>query len=277
MSLKEFFDEQKELRKQKKLLKKQQKKNPLTGEQKAYKIFGIILGISVTVGALAYSCSSLSDVFGSDVNWNEIVGISKDLEDKLLESVEINSLLRSEILGNKDWIDCQNVFVDAGLDIITNSKIDMDKLSNAIIVNNFVLTDRQIGAFIKESIEADTAIVDVYEINIFTEDNKVFLRSLSKVNVAKISTLGNIPNLIFENISELRVLDKELTAINSKLKINNLTDDEKESLVKSINVSGLIDIDSYANNIINMSLNTFVEYIKANIKITNDKILFYKD
>ena len=127
MNIKEFWKEQKEERKQRKLLKKQQKKQKLTGEQKAYKIFGVILGISVTIGALAYSCSSTTGN-GNDVNWNSVVGITGELATKLEEPVELSSLISDSQLEDIDWSNCMQVLSNAGINIFTNNKIDIDKM-----------------------------------------------------------------------------------------------------------------------------------------------------
>ena len=274
--IKDFWQERKAEKKRLKELKKQNKKLPKTKEQKAYKIFGVILGISVTIGALAYSCSSTTGN-GNDVNWNSVVGITGELATKLEEPVELSSLISDSQLEDIDWSNCMQVLSNAGINIFTNNKIDIDKLNSARITENFDLTDREIGAFTKEYIEGDTSIIDIYELDISVSNNKVFMRSLTKVDLTTLSGLSDLPNVYFVNTSELRVLDGNLTALNSNMKVNALSDEDCESLLKAIDVSGMLNIKSYVNDIVNLSLNTFKQIIGAEIKIIEDKILFYKE
>ena len=87
MGLKEFFQEEKEARKQRKLEKKLNKKSPLTREQKFYKIAGIVVGIMVTFGALTYSCKSLAS---GDFDLNDAVGLTDEMVTELKKPVDDN-------------------------------------------------------------------------------------------------------------------------------------------------------------------------------------------
>lgn len=274
MNIKEFWQEQRAEAKQRKELKKKQKKRPLTKEQKAYKVFAIIFGFFVAFGAIFYSCSSLSSGDDNSTSWNNLIGISDEIVTELQKSIDENLMFPNGKIESADIESCNTCLTNAGIDIIVNGQIDEEKLENTQKLSTNILMDfRSAGALAKLLTDSDTAKVYDFEIS-FTEDT-IIERSVVYVNLAKLISGENLPKIYLTTISEIAILNGQISILNSSLQINQLDNEMNTQVVSAINKnSSIYDLEDFGNSLINSSLNLFASAIGAKLDLNSNSLIF---
>ena len=214
MSLIDFLKEEREAKKQRKKLQKEQKKQKLTKEQKKYKIFGIITGCLITFGAIFSCCSSFG---GADYSWNNIVGITDEMIVALEESVTESTIIPNGIIGKSDWDSCNTKLLGMGIDI------ESEMANGFNIKEDFYLTDRELAAMAKESLETiNTGSARVLDFEIYAIGDVFYERSVIYINLSNVVLNATLPSVYVTSISRIEVLSNSVTCMDYDVKINNI-------------------------------------------------------
>jgi hypothetical protein len=269
MSLKSFWEEEKQARKQRKLEKKLSKKSPLTGEQKFIKIAGIITGILITFGALFFSCKSL---FGGDFDWNEIVGITDEMIEELEKPVDENLLFADGRILAEDYNSCKVKLNSANANVIDSKESELEATSS------FSLNSKEVGALVNlllsESEELGT--MSVLDFNIFFENDYFYEKSITLVDLNEVvgSEEKKLPKVYLTAVSKIEVLNGQISVLDTELKINAIEDGVNEDIIELLKKYTNFTLVSASNTTINMVIDLFADEVKTKVVLMDNGIEF---
>lgn len=284
--IKEFWQEVRQERKDKRRLKKENKKNKLTGEEKATKIFGILFGFFVFFGSIIFACNNMSLGDLSDINWGSAIGLSDEMVEELEKPVDENLLLINGRIGDDDYTNFINAWINAGAD---ESCFDEDSgvtdgeegeevdLSGLYINSELYLSSRVIGAWCKETnIDIGySSNVDILDMLIYKENNNYYMSTISYCNLKNILGIEGLPSIYLKSVSEVAILSGKLTVLSTGLYINALDKDMNEEIVNKINDISDDKLSSLVNDmIVTAYINPLKDLMRANIYLSGNGIIF---
>lgn len=266
MSLKDFLKNEKEERKKRRQLQKEKKKRKLTGEEKKYKIFGIILGIVVTFGAVFYSCNSCS---GGDYTWEKLIGIDSEIQTALETHVLESEIAPRGRINDKDVNDYTSKLAEVGI----NLQDESDDISPS---KDFKLSSRMLGALSNTLMKETnfTAIVDVIDLEFYMIGEVVYQKSIVIVDLSTLIIGSTLPQVYLTSTSKVEVLDNELVCMSNDVVINNFDKDLNEKVLSVLRKSSTSTIEKIGNDGINLMITLFAESIACDMVLGTDCIEF---
>ena len=276
--IKDFWKDRKEEKKRLKELKKQNKKLPATREQRAYKIFGVCFAFFLIFGCIFKACSGSSDTSG--FSWESIIGITDEMKGKLEAPVSKKDLLFDKQIDIVDWSYCKDILINAGVgSVIIDNQISMlDVVGKTVsITSPMVLDSRMLGALSQKLIENSLYGGDVELVEVMLEivDSKLIMKSLVRLNLSTVVLSNNLPSVYVTTTSTVQILNKEMFALDSSCRINNLEESDNDAIIELINKNSLSDIEFYTNELIARKINDFAEGVGAKVRINNSNIELY--
>ena len=276
--IKDFWKDRKEEKKRLKELKKQNKKLPATREQRAYKIFGVCFAFFLIFGCIFKACSGSSDTSG--FSWESIIGITDEMKGKLEAPVSKKDLLFDKQIDIVDWSYCKDILINAGVgSVIIDNQISMlDVVGKTVsITSPIVLDSRMLGALSQKLIENILYGGDVELVEVMLEivDSKLIMKSLVRLNLSTVVLSNNLPSVYVTTTSTVQILNKEMFALDSSCRINNLEESDNDAIIELINKNSLSDIEFYTNELIARKINDFAEGVGAKVRIYNSNIELY--
>jgi len=260
MNLKEFLKAEREERKERKKLKKQKK--TLTKEEKKHKIFGIVFGIVVTIGAIIYSCNNL----GSGYSWNNVLGITDEMIVNLEQPVDERVILPDGKINQEDSESCMEVLSSVG--------IDFDE--NFVPINNFNLTDRQLGAIAKELIDSVEVnyLMEIYDLDFYLIGETIYQKSVVYLNLSNLIIGSTLPSVYLTTISKVEILNDSIICMNNSATINTFDEQLNEEIMTVLNENSNANLNEIGNNVINAAIEIFIKSTNCSIAIVNNLIEF---
>ena len=271
--IKEFWQERKEEKKRLKAEKKANRKNPKTREQIAYKICGVIFALFIIFGSLGYSCKMTC--YSSDYSWDSLIGITDDVVSALSEPVDESILLPNGKINEVDWSLCIESLNNCGIDIVTDFSLDEEKIqSDTKITENLNLTNRQLGALIKEYIKKSnkSEYVTLLDFNVNLLEQQYYMDSIVKFSL-KNYIGSSLPDIYIATHSTVTIYDKKIYVGSSELVVNNLPEDKNAKVLEVLNGS-IINLSMYTNELAITSINSFATSISADVALENEIVLF---
>ncbi len=285
--IKEFWQEVRQERKDKKRLKRENKKNKLTGEEKATKIFGILFGFFVFFGSIIFACNNMSLGDLSDINWGSAIGLSDEMVEELEKPVDENLLLINGRISDDDYTSFVNAWINAGADesyfeedggIIDDEESDEETdLSGLYINSELYLSSRVIGAWCKETnIDIGySSSVDILDMLIYKENNNYYMSTISYCNLKNILGIEGVPNIYLKSVSEVSILNGKLTILGTELYINALDEEMNEKIVDKINDISDDKLSSLVNDmVVTAYINPLKDLMRANIYLSSNGVIF---
>ena len=276
--IREFWQERREEKKQLKQLKKENKKLPKTREQKAYKIFGFLFVIFIIFGSISFACrSSGQDV---DYSWENVVGITDEMKTALTAKFDKAELLTDPI-DAIDWGSAKEALTKAGLeDIIVDNKISDSVLqeNNIKIVGDIRCNESVVGGLSKHllSMDDNSKYLNLLQLSMFEEGNNIYLESIMTLDLSLLVYETALPIIYVRSTSMLDILDNKLSALGTKVQINDIEEELNNEIVKTINGSSYFEIAFFTNNMIVSNLNGFAEQVGAKIILQGTQIVMTK-
>lgn len=284
--IKEFWQEVRQERKDKKRLKKENKKKRLTGEEKATKIFGILFGFFVFFGSIIFACNNMSLGDLSDINWGAAIGLSDEMIEELEKPVDENLLLINGRISDDDYTSFLNAWIGAGADesyfdedsgILDSEDGEETDLSGLYINSELHLSSRVIGAWCKET-NVDLgyhSTVDILDMLIYKEDNNYYMSTISYCNLKSILDIEGVPSIYLKSVSEVAILNGKLTVLSTNLYINALDDKTNEEIVEKINKISDDKLSSLVNDmVVTAYINPLRDIMRANILLSSNGVIF---
>lgn len=274
--IREFWKEVREEEKEKKRLKKEAKKKHLTGEQKAYKVFGILLTIFVIFGSIFYTCKDSGEA-DTDFNWGDIFGISQETIEELYEPVDENLLLTNGKILDEDYLDFQNVLRDAGVSesFFDNDDEDFDD-SEYYIQKEIMLTDKQLGAFCNNAMKefGEGSTLEILDLAIVSDDSGCYLTTIVYCDLSKIISYEQLPKVYLTTKTKFRLMGigGSLTVTSGDVRINRLDEETNDEIVDKIDSMGILK--TYVNDTTVGYIELLKEVINASLTLCNGGIEF---
>lgn len=276
--IREFWQERREEKKQLKQLKKENKKLPKTREQKAYKIFGFLFVVFIIFGSISFTCrSSGQDV---DYSWENVVGITDEMKTALTAKFDKAELLTDPI-DAIDWGSAKEALTKAGLeDIIVDNKISDSVLqeNNIKIVGDIRCNESVVGGLSKHllSMDDNSKYINLLQLSMYEEGNNIYLESIMTLDLSLLVYETALPIIYVRSTSMLDILDNKLSALGTKVQINDIEEELNNEIVKTINGSSYFEIAFFTNNMIVSNLNGFAEQVGAKIILQGTQIVMTK-
>ena len=276
--IKEFWQERKEEKKRLKELKKQNRKLPATKEQKAYKVFGVLLTLFLIFGSTFRACSGVSEF--ENYSWDNLIGITDEIKNQLEQSVDKKDLIYEKQIDVVDWSYCKDSLVASGIDgVIIEDKINSLLLAdkNVLLTSTLSLNSRTLGALAQKMLEGSVYNDDVelVEVVLSQEDDNLILKSLTRVNLTAVVVGDTLPSVYVRTTSTVQILNKQMYALNSYCQINNLEESENNELIELINNNSFSKLEFYTNELIARQINEFATGVSAKVRINNSYIELY--
>ena len=276
--IKDFWKDRKEEKKRLKELKKQNKKLPASREQRAYKIFGVCFAFFLIFGCIFRACSGSSDTSG--FSWESIIGITDEMKDRLEAPVSKKDLLFDKQIDIVDWSYCKDILINSGVgSVIVDNQINMlDVVGKTVTITSPISLDsRMLGALSQKMIENSLYGGDVELVEVMLEmvDDKLIMKSLVRLNLSTVVLSNNLPSVYVTTTSTVHILNKEMFALDSSCRINNLEESDNDAIIELINKNSLSDIEFYTNELIARKINDFAEGVGAKVRINNSNIELY--
>ena len=276
--IKDFWKDRKEEKKRLKELKKQNKKLPASREQRAYKIFGVCFAFFLIFGCIFRACSGSSDTSG--FSWEGIIGITDEMKDRLEAPVSKKDLLFDKQIDIVDWSYCKDILINSGVgSVIVDNQINMlDVVGKTVTITSPISLDsRMLGALSQKMIENSLYGGDVELVEVMLEmvDDKLIMKSLVRLNLSTVVLSNNLPSVYVTTTSTVHILNKEMFALDSSCRINNLEESDNDAIIELINKNSLSDIEFYTNELIARKINDFAEGVGAKVRINNSNIELY--
>ncbi len=275
--IREFWKEVREEEKEKKRLKKEAKKKHLTGEQKAYKVFGILLTIFVIFGSIFFTCKSSGDGDGDyNFSWGELAGISEEMIEELNNPVDLNLLIPNGKINSGDAIDFEKKMSDAGV----NEEIfgdDLDDMEEDVfyIDREMTLTSKELGAYCNSMAKelGESGLLEVLDLKV-SYDNGYYLTTIAHCDLAEIVGYDELPKVYLTTVSEIRLMgsDKTLKTVGGSIHINRLDEDKNDEIVETID--SVNTLSTYVNALVVDYIELLKEIVNAELKLMDDGIKF---
>lgn len=270
--IKDFWQKRKEEKKHIKTMKKQNKKQPKTKEEKAYKIFGVCFALFLIFGSMFYTCVGLDQDI--DYSWDKLSGITQEMKDKLCKPVNKEDLMIDREINVVDWSLCKEALDNSGIGaVIVDNAIDSMVLieKKCRITSPLVFDSRTLGALSQKLIQSSVYNddVDLLEVYLFVENNQLMLTSVVRLNLASFLLGDNLPYIYVTTSSEVQILNNQMYSLNSVCKINKFSDEDNQEFLELINKNVFYDIDDYTNELIAQQINAFSEGVNAVVGVNN--------
>lgn len=273
--IREFWREAREERKEQKRLRKENKKHKLTGEQKAYKVFGILLTFFLIFGSIFYCCKGWNSGDTSGLKWDKVLGLDDEIVDKLNEEVDTNLLYADGKIENADLLSMQSKWINAGGDEAVvrgeSSEADEDAL---FISSKLTLTDKELGAFCKDSNDGLSSGIEILNLKIYEENGEYYLSTLVYCKLGGVIGISDFPDVYVKSVSEIQKLEKQLVALSTNIYINQLDDLTNEKLVDKIESMARGKLKSACSDLVVSYINTIYVFMNADLKIVDGGIEF---
>lgn len=269
MSLKEFLHEERLNRKQMRLERKKNKKQPLTKSQKVHKVVSIIFVIAVIIGAFAFAFSGVGKYDYSKIN-----DLPQEIVDYINEPIDESLIFDGKIkLSSADLTNCKTTLNSVGL------SFDDDESSNTTPTSDFELSSREIGALsqslIYEISKSNKLEINYFEIFFDITKNCIYETSIVKVNLRDYFSGSKLPQIYVVSTSVLEVHVNTLEAISFESYVNNFDKTISSQIFESLNKKSILTkFDELTNKSINSSINTFNALLNTKMALANDKICF---
>lgn len=273
--IKEFWAEQKDERKQRKLLKKQQKKQ-LTKIDKARKVSGIFVTILIIIGAFGFTCSGSGN--SSGVNWKDAIGITEEYIIEMEKPVDENLLFPNGKIMEDDWLSFVNVMKNGGMNVFdAENKVDDSLLEGAELVSPIDVNGRHLGAISKEMniVMGVGEITNICYFEIFKENDKFYEKSIVYLDLSKSIKDIDLPAVYLTTVSEVKVLSGQLYAMNYKVIINELSQELSDEILATLNDLTDDKITRLANSTINNYIYMFFSSINVNFALSDNGLKLY--
>lgn len=273
--IKEFWREAKEERKEQKRLRKENKKRKLTGEQKAYKVFGVLLTFFLIFGSLFYCCKGWNNADFSELKWSEILDIDDEIVEKLNAKVDPNLLYLDGKIKNEDFVSMQNKWVNAGGDEGAIKNGDNDASDEAFFIRSKVtMSDKEVGAFCKDWGNEISSAIEILNLKIYEENDVYYLSTLVYCKLGSVIGIDDFPDVYVKSVSEVQKLEKQLVALSTKIHINQLDTSSNEKLVDKIEAIAKGKIKSSCSDLVVSYINSLCLFMNADMKIVDGGIEF---
>lgn len=273
--IREFWREAREERKEQKRLRKESKKRKLTGEQKAYRVFGILLTIFLIFGSFFYACRGWKDADLSGLKWNEVLKIDDDIVEGLNVPIDTNLLYVDGKIENSDLVSMQNKWVLAGGDeaVIKGENSEADE--NALFISSkLTLTDKELGAFCRDSNEGISSAIEILNLKIYEENGEYYLTSLVYCKLGGVIGISDFPNVYLKSVAEVKKLENQLVALSTSVYINQLDERLNEKLVDKIELVAKGKLKTACTDLIVSYINTIYVFMNADMKLVDGGIEF---
>lgn len=274
--IREFWKEVREEEKEKKRLKKETKKKRLTGEQKAYKVFGILLTIFVIFGSIFFTCKNNGD--GEvDFSWGDLLGISEETIEELNEPVDLNLLIPNGKITSLDAIDFENKMRTAGVKntLFEDDDIEDNDEEAFYIEREMILTSKEIGAYCNSMAKemGESSSFEMLDLEISYNDG-YYLTTIAYCDLADVVSYDSLPKVYLTTVSEIRLMgsDKELKVVGGSTRINRLDDDKNDEIIKKIDSIGTLS--TYVNTLTVEYIEMLKYVVNAELKLMDDGIKF---
>ncbi len=270
----DFWREQREEARNKKRLRKQNKKQKLTGEQKAYKIFGVFFALFLVFGSTLYTCRGTGNV--GDITYSRIIGLNDEIITLLNQEVDTNILLPTGRINSTDYASMQAVMVDAGLDIFTEDELDIEKLDNASLTSDCTLVGKNIGAFVNKYSAISDSYITICDVNIYTDGEDIYCTSVATFSLSALFSEDRLPNIYVKNTAIFDVLDGTISSLANTGRINTLNEEDNAKVIEVLNKNLLYDFNDCVNITIANNISAFSQLIHCSIALTNNGITLKK-
>lgn len=269
---------------------KKKKKENLNKHQKLMKSIYIITLVVIVLLTIGFGIKSSVDYAKDNLknSQNFLVLISKEYDENAL-------LSNTNKITSSDYDTLNSKLKTAGVTILNELEINKDATPSEWRAESSVeLTDSEFGyllnLYLKYSNSENYDVVSVKELTLTQTDNlkRFSMKSVFSINTEKLlnnlslnseKTSGTIQNITVTAISEVGILNGKLAIFNgTKIKVNNLSDEESKSVVNQIN--NLLDSDSSFNiNIITQKIvsdfaSTFSGKTNTSLKLKTHKFSF---
>lgn len=273
--IREFWKEVREEEKERKRLKKEAKKKHLTGEQKAYKVFGVLLTIFIIFGSIFFTCKGSGDT-DVDINWGDLFGISRETIDELKEPVDQNLLLPNGKISSIDYIDFETKMKNSGVDEGFFQDDGEEYEATLYYINRVMrLSDKEVGAYcnIMAKELSENGTLEILDLSI-VNDNGYLLTSVAYCDLSKIINDDSLPKVYLTTVSEIRLMGSEakLTSVGGNVHINLLDEERNDEVVSKIDSVGTLS--TYVNTWIVDYIEVLKEIVNARIKLVDGGIEF---
>lgn len=270
MSLREFLHEEKQVRKQMRAERKQNKKHPKTKKEKFYKAVSIIFTISVICGAILYTCNNLSGGY----DWSNITGINEEIVEMLERDVN-TSLITGDFAITKDYENSLNEKL-LKVDIDYSQIEESSKMSLSGTLN---LNSGETGAFardILEGINSDKSY-ELVAFKIYSDTTYVYEISVMKVYLSKYISNANLPDIYISTTSMCEIQNEKITALNYDYTINNLSEEDSKKVMDVLNKNIIItDLGKLPVYDVNVAINIINSIFESTLRIASDRVSFIK-
>lgn len=285
--IKEFWQEVKQERKERKRLKKERKKRALTGEQKATKIFGIFLGFFVLFGSLFFACNNMS-IGDLDFSWGTLVGLDKEIVEELEKPVDENLLLIDGKINSEDYMSFISAWIAAGADgtyfnedgeLIEGEGDSFDEEEREVLFidETLTLSGKQLGGWCRES-NIDLGYVstmDILDMKFYKENDQFYLSTIAFCKLSKLLGSDEVPNVYLRTVSPIKVLDGNITTLGCELYINNLSEESNKVVVDKINELSQNKLSTLVNDlVVTAYINPLKQIFNATIELVDNTVVF---
>lgn len=274
--IREFWKEVREEEKEKKRLKKEAKKKHLTGEQKAYKVFGILLTLFVIFGSIFYTCSGSGDG-DTDINWGDVFGISQETIEELYEPVDENLLLTNGKISDVDYLDFKTKLLGAGVnESFFDDSVDDFVDSDYYIQKKIKLTDKELGAYCNNMAKefGESSTFNILDLTIVSDENGCYLTTIAYCDLSKVIDYDDLPKVYLTTRTKIRLMgsDSALTITNGDVRINLLDEETNDEIIGKIDSLGTLS--TYVNSATKEYIELLKDIINASITLCNGGIEF---
>lgn len=270
----DFWKEQREESRNKKKLRKQNKKMKLTGEQKAYKIFGVFFALFLVFGSLFYTCRNTGDV--GDLSFTRIIGLDDEIVEILSREIDTNILLPTGRINSTDYFQMIDIMTGVGLDIFTDGSIDVEKLDGATMDTGFTLEGKNLGAFVNRYVSDENNYMIICDVEMYEHDGDIMCSSVASFNIAGLFDDNTLPIIYVRNVSEFAILDGTISSLASTGRINLLDESDNEKVINVLNRNLIYDFNTCVNSLISSSVSNFVQLLGCNMQLLDTGIRFEK-
>ena len=286
--IKEFWQEVREEKKERKRLKKQRKKLALTGEQKATKIMAILFGFFVFFGSLFFACSgfSLGDL---TITWGQLVGLDAEIVEQLEAPVDENLLLIDGRITNDDYMSFVNAWITAGADPSyfdeTGELIDkeveddgVEEDAEVLYIDSVLnLNGKELGGWCRET-NIDLGYVstmDILDMKFYKIGEQHYMSTIALCKLSKLLESDEVPNVYLKTVSPIKILDGSIAILGCELYINQLSEESNKIVVDKINEVTSDKLTTLVNDlVVTAYINPLKTIFNATMALTDNGVSF---
>ena len=264
MSILDFLREEREEKKKRRQLQKEQKKGKKTKEEKKRKVFGILTFVILAFGIFFYCCSGISDGY----DWNEIIGITEEMIIELEKPVDESKLFTNDKISEMDWLECNNILLDAG--------IDFEKSEDNAATKSFVLNNKQVGALSKKLLsEVENSLsLNIYDMEFYAIGEVIYQKSIMLLDLSKIIVGSKLPSVYLTTISKVEVLSNSLICLSNEIVINNIAEDKNKEILEVLNNSSNKKLEKVTNEVVDSLITIFAKGFNLEMVLSHGQIEF---